>query len=124
MFDGGKKRPSRAFLHAPDCKIMKADPTTEIPWSEVGTGHWRAECQCRIEHFHEAPADSRTRLDLLDPSSFRHAGQCEHRDTTDPTLLAAILKVTDGAGDDYWWVQCSACDPAWPVSHYAAARVV
>jgi hypothetical protein len=29
--------------------------------------------------------------------TFRHAGQCEHRYTSDPALLRAILKVRDGA---------------------------
>jgi len=32
-----------------------------------------------------------------DPSTFRHAGQLEHRYTSDPALLRAILKVRDGA---------------------------
>jgi hypothetical protein len=103
---------------------MKADPGVEIPWSEVESGHWRAECHCGIEHFHEAPADRRARLDPLDPSTFHHAGQCEYRDTTDPVLLRAILKVRDGAGGDYWWVECSACDTAWQVPHYAAEKNV
>ena len=119
MFDRRKKGPSRAFTHAPDCKIMAADPTTEITWSEVETGHWRAECRCGIEHFHEAPADRRVRLDPLDPSTFRHAGQCEHRDTSDPSILRAILRVHDREG--YWWVECGACECAWQVAHYAAA---
>jgi hypothetical protein len=75
------------------------------------------------EHFHEAPADHRTRLDQLDPSTFRQAPQCEHRRTTDPVLLRAILKLRDGAGGDYWWVECSACDCGWQVPHYATESV-
>jgi hypothetical protein len=51
---------------------------------------------------------------------FRHAGQYEHRDTSDPALLRAILKVRDGVGGDYWWVECGTCDTAWQVPHYAA----
>jgi hypothetical protein len=47
----------------------------------------------------------------------------ERRDTTDPALLRVILKVQDGAGGRYWWVQCSACDCAWQVPHYAAESV-
>jgi hypothetical protein len=121
MFDLRKKGPTRPFAHAYDCKIMKADPTTEIPWPEVGTGHWQAECQCGIEHFHEAPADRRSRLDPLDPSTSRHLRQCEYRDTTDPALLRVILRVRDGAGGDSLWVECSACDCARQVPHYAAA---
>jgi hypothetical protein len=28
------------------------------------------------------------------------------------------LKVRDGAGEGYWWVECSAFDTAWQVPHY------
>jgi hypothetical protein len=77
-----------------------------------------------IEHFHEAPADRRSRLDPLDPSTSHHLGQCEYRDTTDPALLRVVLKVKDGASGDYWWVECSACDCAWQVPHYAAEKNV
>jgi hypothetical protein len=124
MFDFKKKGPTRPFVHADNCKIVKADPSVEISWQEIERGHWQAECRCGKEYFHEAPADRRTRLDPLDPSTFRHAGGCEHRATTDPTLLAAILKVKDGAGEGYWWVECSACDTTWQVPHYAAAKNV
>ena len=64
-------------------------------------------------------ADRRVRLDPNDPSTFRHAGQCEHRDTSDPALLRAILKVRDGAGGDYRWMEFGACDTAWQGPHYA-----
>src|SRR5215204_7414177 len=37
------------------------------------------------------------RRDPYDPSTFRRAGECEHRYTSDPALLRAILKVRDGA---------------------------
>jgi hypothetical protein len=82
MFGLRKRGPTRPFAHADDCKIVKADPSVVIPWSEVESGHWQAECRCGKEHFHEAPADRRTRLDPLDPSTFRHAPQCEHRCST------------------------------------------
>ena len=49
------------------------------------------------KHVYEEP-DRRVRLDPYDPSTFRHTGQCEHRSTSDPALLRAILKVRDGAG--------------------------
>jgi hypothetical protein len=55
----------------------------------------------------------------MDLSTFRHAGQCEHRSTSDPALLRAILKVRDGAGGGYWWVECGSCECGWQVAHYA-----
>ena len=66
----------------------------------------------------EPPTDGRARLDPYDPSTFRHAGQCEHRDTSDPALLRVILKVRDGAGGGYWWVECATCEHGWQVPHY------
>jgi hypothetical protein len=33
------RRSDKAFIHADDCKIVKADPGVEIPWSEVESGH-------------------------------------------------------------------------------------
>jgi hypothetical protein len=45
-------------------------------------------------------ADRRVRLDPYDPSTFRHAGQCDHRYTSDPALLRVILKVREGSGGD------------------------
>jgi hypothetical protein len=117
-----RKGPSRAFTHTPECKIVKADPGVEIPWQEVERGHWQAICQCGAEHVRERPAERRSRLDPLDPSTSRHAPQCEHRDTTDPAVIRAILKVRDGTGsDDYWWVECHVCDRGWQVPHYGGA---
>jgi hypothetical protein len=55
-----KKGPTRPFMHASDCKILAADPGVEIPWQEVETGHWVAECQCGKEHERVA-ADRRVR---------------------------------------------------------------
>jgi hypothetical protein len=117
-----KKGPTRPFSHADNCKIVKADPGVETLWSEVESGHWQAVCACGAEDFYEL-ADRRTRLDPLDPSTFRHAGQCEHRDTTDPALLRAILAVKDGSGGDYWRVECGVCGRAWRVPHCAAEGV-
>ena len=120
---GRKKGPDRAFTHAFDCKPVKIDPGIEIPWSEIEPGHWVAGCQCGKEYFHEAPADARVRLDPLDPSTFRHAGQCEHRNATDPAVLRALLKVQEGAGGGYWLVECGACEHVWQVPHYGAESV-
>ena len=62
-------------------------------------------------------------LDPLDPKNSRHAGWCEFASQTDAAMLRVILKVRDGAGGDYWWVQCGACDTAWQVPYYAAESV-
>jgi hypothetical protein len=115
---GKKKGPNRPFAHAPDCKIMKADPTTEIPWQEIETGLLVAECQCGKEYWHELPADGRVRRDPLDPSTFRHAPACDQRDVTDSAIIRATLRVQDRAG--YWWVESSMCACCWQVPYYAA----
>ncbi len=119
MFGLKKRGPTRPFTHADNCRILKADPTIQIQWSEVETWHWRAVCQCGSEDVYEEPTDRGVRLDPYDPSTFRHAGQCEHRYTSDPALLRIILKVRDGAGGDYHWVTCSGCDCSWQVPYYA-----
>jgi hypothetical protein len=98
---------------------VKADPRVAILWSEVKSGHWQAASACGSEDVYKKPADRRARLDPLDPFTFRHAPQCEHRDTTDPAVLRAILKVREGAGGGYSWVQCGICDCGWQVPHYA-----
>jgi hypothetical protein len=118
MFGLKKRGPTRPFTHADECKILKSDPGVEIEWSEIERGHWVAVCQCGEEHYREPPTDGRARLDPYDPSTFRHAGQCEHRDTSDPALLRVILKVRDGAGGGYWWVECATCEHGWQVPHY------
>ena len=46
-------------------------------------------------------------------------GPVRARDTSDPALLEALLKVRDGAGGGYYWVECGACDAGWQVPHYA-----
>ena len=73
MFDLRKKGPSRPFVHADDCKILKADPGVEISWSEIESGHWQAVCGCGSQDVYEEPADRRARLDPLDhpPSATR-----------------------------------------------------
>jgi len=73
---------------------------------------------CGAEYFNAPLTDDRVRLDPYDPSTFRHAGQCEHRDTTDPALLRAILRVRDGVDGGYWWVECATCEHGWQVPHY------
>jgi len=73
-----------------------------------------AECRSACTPTRATPARS---------SAGRQTRRREHRGTTDPALLRAILKVRDGAGGDYWWVECGTCDCAWQVPHYAAASV-
>ena len=71
-----------------------------------------------VEGLAEPRIDTRTRLDPLDPSTFRHLGGCEHRDTTDPTIIKAILTVHER--EDYRAVTCASCAGGWQVPYYAA----
>ena len=124
MFGHKKKGPSRPtglFAHADGCKIVVADPDFEPEWHELEEGHWRRTCQCYSEDIYEPRVDTRTRLNPLDPSTFRHGGGCEHRAVTDPTIVKAILRVHDR--ENYWWVECGACDYGWQVPYYAAENV-
>jgi hypothetical protein len=122
MFGLKKKGPDKAFSHAFDCKILAADPDTKIEWSEIERGHWRAVCRCGSEEFYE-PVDGRVRQDPLDVKTSRHVPQCSYVDETDLAVLRLLLKVTDGSGGDYWWVQCGGCDCGWPVAYYAAESI-
>jgi hypothetical protein len=38
-------------------------------------------------------------------------------------MIRLILKVRDGMGEGYWWVECGACDFVWQVPHYAPESV-
>jgi hypothetical protein len=58
-------------------------------------------------------------VELLDPGR----GQCEFASETDPAMIRLILKVRDGMGEGYWWVECGACDFVWQVPHYAPESV-
>jgi hypothetical protein len=58
-------------------------------------------------------------MDLLDAKTSRHMGECEFAAETDPAVLWVILKVKDGAGGGYWWVECGSCEAGWQVAHYA-----
>jgi hypothetical protein len=112
-----EKGPDKAFSHSDDCKVWPPIPALEIPWNEIRAGYSEARCVCGVEGWH-APDAERARRDPRDPSTFHHAGECEHRDTSDPALLRAILKVRDGAGG-YWRVECGTCVTGWQVPHYA-----
>jgi hypothetical protein len=93
MFTRKKIRPpDTEFVHGPDCKIVVADPGVEIPWSKIERGLWERRCTCSFEYWRE-PVPEERRADPYDPRTFRHAGECEHRDETDPALLKLILDV-------------------------------
>jgi hypothetical protein len=68
------------------------------------------------------PQPERRRLDSLDPSTAKHAGECECRDVTDRALIQLVLKVRDGADQSYQWVSCGGCDYSWPVSVYESVK--
>jgi hypothetical protein len=74
---------------------------------------------CTIEYCNEPFVDDRVRLDPLDAKTSRHAGECEFATTTDPAVLKVLLRVKDGAGGGYWWVECGACAIGWQVPYYA-----
>jgi len=103
MVDRKTKGPTREFTHAPDCKIVKADPGVKIAWQEVETGLWVAECRCGKEYEREAPG--RRRLNPHDPATFRHIAGCQQA-MRDPDVVQLALKVQER--EDYWWI-ASAC---------------
>ena len=111
--------PDRPFQHTDDCKILKADPDVEIPWSRLEYGQWRRECLCTTEYYNEPFVDDRVRLDPLDPKTSCHLPQCEYISEIDPAVLRVLLKVTPGLGGGYSWVTCGACDAGWQVADYA-----
>ena len=113
MFGKEKIRPpDTEFIHGHDCKILRADPSTSIPWSEIERGLWERRCVCGSEYWRE-PLPEYRRQDPYDPRTFRHAGECEQRDTTDPALIKLILDVKPGTGGPYWWVTCQTCALSW-----------
>ena len=42
MFGLRKRGPTRPFVHADNCKLVKADSGVKIEWSELERGHWVA----------------------------------------------------------------------------------
>jgi hypothetical protein len=85
---------------------------------ELEEGHCGGLANANAEDRYEPRVDLRTRLDPLDPSTFRHLGGCEHRDVTDVVAIKAILTVHER--EDYWYVQCSTCEGGWQVPYHAA----
>jgi hypothetical protein len=122
MFEKKKRYtpPDTPFTHADDCRIKRADPTVEIPWSRLEYGVWRRECRCSFEAWQE-PAPSRVRLDPHDPKTSRHLPQCEFVGVTDPDVIKVLLRITEKV--DYWWVECAGCESGWQVPFYAQERV-
>jgi hypothetical protein len=113
-----KRAPNKSFMHTDDCRVLAADPTVSIPWNEVEPRHWQATCQCGVQHSYE-PVGDRVRLDPLDAKTSRHAGECGVRLRARCPGAPGHLKVKDGAGEEYGWVSCGACDTAWQVPYYA-----
>jgi hypothetical protein len=121
MFGLRKKAPRPRRLHMPMAAGWCGPTPASSPSgrrSRRAIGGASANATPRIT---EAPVDRRTRLDPLDPATFRHAPQCEHRDTTDPDLVRVILRVQEGGGEGYWWVTCGICEHGWQIPHYAAS---
>jgi len=48
-----RKAPDQPFAHAPDCKIVHADPGVRIPWNEIRRGVWEARCACGVQYHHD-----------------------------------------------------------------------
>ncbi len=46
-------------------------------------------------------------------------GACEFAHEIDPDKLRYVMKVQNGAGGDYHWVTCGACDCSWQVPFFA-----
>ena len=46
------------------------------------------------------------RSDSLDARTSRHAGECKFASETDAAVLKIVLKVNEGAGGSYHWVEC------------------
>jgi hypothetical protein len=108
MFNRTKGPDKPPFSHADDCKIVAADPSVKVEWSEIERGYWEAVCVSGKQYFYDRPADARVRLDQLDPKTSHHFGQCEFASESDPAIIRAVLKVT--AKDGYAWVECGARD--------------
>ncbi len=115
----GRKKlqlPSQPFVHSDTCPILRANPSFAPVWSEVERGHWRRECQCGAEDYRE-PERARVRLDPLDAKTSRHAPECEFASDTNPAVLRLILRVKEGMGGGYWWVECGSCSTGWQVPY-------
>lgn len=111
----------KAFSHSLDCKILAADPSVQIEWSEIRRGAWEARCVCGTDYFYDPVADERERLDRFDPATARHGPSCPYRDATE--IPSGVLKVEEKDGG-YWWCQCAACSFSWQVPTYAPESVV
>jgi hypothetical protein len=103
--------------------ILRADPGVELPWSETRRGHWERTCSCTREFYDEPIHAQRVRNDARDPKTARHAGECAFATETDPAMLRVLLKVQDGWGGDYSWVECGGCDSSWQVPFFAKESV-
>jgi hypothetical protein len=112
MFGLRKRGPTRPFAHADDCRIVRADPGVEIPWSEVEAGHLQRTCTGGTEDFVEPVAD-RVRLDPP-PGPIPVASSA---------VLRLVLRIEDGAAAGLLVGASGTCDTGWQVPHYAAESV-
>jgi hypothetical protein len=104
--------PSTAFVHAYDCKIplegrsWRRDPVERDRARSLG-----AALRLYGRVLARAPP-SRRRLDPLDPSTSKHAPECEFGDVTDRSVVKALLKIKPGLMPGYSWVECGSCQCA------------
>jgi hypothetical protein len=89
MFDGRQSAQRQGFSGSPFL-CLRRDLSPIPPFGSNGAS-LRTDIGGRsaiagAEDVYEE-SDRRVRLDPYDPSTFRHAGQCEHRYTSDPALL-------------------------------------
>jgi hypothetical protein len=82
----------------PSPQVARSAPRTLSGWRHGFEPRWDYQVICTTEYYNEPFVDDRVRLDPLDPSTSRHAGECEFAAETDPAVLKILLKVKDGAG--------------------------
>jgi hypothetical protein len=101
-------QPGRShMLRLPD---VKADPLSRS-MVEIASGHWQ-ESAVGFEDSMKSPPR------VLPTHRPIHLPARRVQLTTESRSPPGHLEGQDGAGED-WWVECSACDTAWQVPHYA-----
>ena len=108
--------PDQPFSHAPDCKIVHADPSVQVPWSEIRVEFGRhAVCAASNTTMSPSPTTvSGSTRSTRRPLATRGSASST---VTDPAMLRAVLRVT--RKDGYDWVECNGGDMGWQVAHSA-----